>query len=187
EGLPGGWSAVAPVLGAMEEGGRVRRGPQVEGLDGQQVGLPGAVERLRSLRQAAPELAGAGREGAGVVALAAVDPAVPWGAVLPWPAPGGSAVPRRASGATVVLADGAPVLFVEAGGRALVSFAPASEPDLARRAVSVLSAHLGACGLRGLRVERVDGEPALQAAASAALEAAGMRRSAGELVLDPAL
>lgn len=188
EGLPGGWSGLVPVLSAMEEGGRVRRGHLVEGLDGMQLGLPGAVERLRAARGASGACPpGGGMEGAGVVALAAVDPAVPWGGLLPWPAPGGSAVPRRAAGATVVLADGAPVLFVEAGGRALISFAPLSEPAIARQAVAALALHLGAVGQRGLRVERVDGEPATTALAAAALVAAGMRAASGQLALDPTL
>ena len=48
EGITGGFSAVYPVLKAMEETGRVRRGYFIDGLGGAQFALPGAVERLRA-------------------------------------------------------------------------------------------------------------------------------------------
>ena len=51
ERLPGGFSAVYPVLKAGEERGRVRRGYFVDGLGAAQFALPGAVERLRALRR----------------------------------------------------------------------------------------------------------------------------------------
>ncbi|TME20897.1 MAG: hypothetical protein E6I67_09165, partial [Chloroflexi bacterium] len=51
EGWPGGFASLYPVLRAMEESGRIRRGYFVEGLGGSQFALPGAVDRLRSLRE----------------------------------------------------------------------------------------------------------------------------------------
>ena len=61
----------------MEEAGRVRRGYFVAGLGATQFALPGAVDLLRSLRDAPdePEMA----------VLAATDPANPYGATLSWP------------------------------------------------------------------------------------------------------
>src|SRR5439155_9867596 len=50
EGLAGGFAGVYPVLRAMEESGRVRRGYFVAGLGGAQFALPGAVDRLRTFR-----------------------------------------------------------------------------------------------------------------------------------------
>ena len=47
EGHPGGFAGVYPVLRAMEEAGRVRRGYFVAGLGGAQFALAGAVDRLR--------------------------------------------------------------------------------------------------------------------------------------------
>ena len=41
EDIPGGFSAVYPILREMEERGRVRRGYFVEGLGGAQFALPG--------------------------------------------------------------------------------------------------------------------------------------------------
>ena len=52
EGVPGGYAAVYPALGELETLGTLRRGYFVEGLGGAQFALPGAVERLRDLRDA---------------------------------------------------------------------------------------------------------------------------------------
>ena len=106
EGIPGGFAGLYPVLRAMEESGRIRRGYFVAGLGGAQFALPGAVDRLRSVRQPA---AGTAR----ALVLAATDPANPFGLVLPWPVKG----PQRAAGAYLVLVDGTPALYLERGGR----------------------------------------------------------------------
>ena len=69
-----------PVLKAMEEAGKVRRGYFVEQLGGAQFASPGAVDRLRALRDPQdPEAA---------VVLSALDPASPFGWLLPWPGRG---------------------------------------------------------------------------------------------------
>ena len=73
EGLPGGFTALYPVLRRMEETGKARRGYFTEGLGGAQFALAGAVDRLRE----EPEPA--------LVILAATDPANPYGAALSWP------------------------------------------------------------------------------------------------------
>ncbi|HZW74193.1 MAG TPA: crosslink repair DNA glycosylase YcaQ family protein, partial [Caldimonas sp.] len=77
ENAPGGFGTVYPVLKGLEEHGRVRRGYFVAGLGATQFAMPGAVDLLRSLRDAPddPE----------VVVLAATDPANPYGATLTWP------------------------------------------------------------------------------------------------------
>src|SRR5205823_14264619 len=77
EEIAGGFAAVYPLLKAMEEAGRVRRGYFVAGRGATQFALPGAVDRLRGLREAPEELRG--------VVLAAADPASPYGAALPCP------------------------------------------------------------------------------------------------------
>jgi ATP-dependent Lhr-like helicase len=53
EGVDGGFAGVYPVLRALEEKGRVRRGYFVAGLGAAQFALPGAVDRLRSARPVA--------------------------------------------------------------------------------------------------------------------------------------
>ncbi|PZR99955.1 MAG: DEAD/DEAH box helicase, partial [Candidatus Nephthysia bennettiae] len=45
EGWTGGFAALYPVLRAMEEAGKIRRGYFVDGLGGSQFALPGAVDR----------------------------------------------------------------------------------------------------------------------------------------------
>ena len=78
EDPPGGFGAIYPVLKGLEEAGRVRRGYFVAGLGGSQFAHPGALERLRALREPDPDAPRA-------VVLAATDPANPYGAALPWP------------------------------------------------------------------------------------------------------
>ena len=108
EGVPGAFAGIYPVLRTMEESGRIRRGYFVAGLGAAQFALPGAVDRLRSLRDAAPGQ---------VHVLAATDPANPFGVSLPWPVKG----PSRAAGAYVVVSDGVASLYLERGGRTLVA------------------------------------------------------------------
>ena len=88
--IPGGFSSVYPVLRAMEESGRLRRGYFVAGLGATQFALPGAVDLLRSLRDAPDEPE--------VAVLAATDPANPYGATLKWPAEAATARSTPESG-----------------------------------------------------------------------------------------
>jgi ATP-dependent Lhr-like helicase len=113
EGTPGGFAGVYPVLRAMEEAGRIRRGYFVTGLGGAQFALPGAVDRLRSYRTPAGD--GPARPPS-VLVLAATDPCNPYGAALAWPERG----PQRVAGAYVVLVDGEASLYLERGGRGLL-------------------------------------------------------------------
>lgn len=176
EDLPGGIGGLIPVFDHLEEAGALRRGHVIEGLDGVQRALPLAVAAIQR-----------DEGGRGPVVLAAIDPANPWGLSLPWPASGGEASPRRAAGATVVLHDGEPLLFVDSGGRSLCTFAPLAEAALAKPAVAALAAHLGRYAMSGLRVERVDGHPARAAPAFEALRAAGFGLGREGLVLDARL
>src|SRR5207237_6435235 len=78
ENVAGGFGVIYPVLKALEENGRLRRGYFVAGLGATQFALPGALDLLRSMRDAPddPEVA----------VLSATDPANPYGAALKWPA-----------------------------------------------------------------------------------------------------
>ena len=156
EGIPGGFASVYPVLRALEEAGRVRRGYFVEGLGAAQFALPGAVDRLRAVRDRRPDEPV-------VHLLAAADPAVPYGAALPWPRRGGDDDERRtlprAAGAHVVLVEGEPVLYVERGGKGLVTLSAFDDPATAIRALSALVVLIGDGRLRELVVARVDGVP----------------------------
>ena len=68
EGAAGGFAGVYPVLRALEESGRARRGWFVAGLGAAQFALPGAVDRLRAHRTIDEE------SRARVLVLAATDP-----------------------------------------------------------------------------------------------------------------
>jgi Lhr-like helicases len=173
ERLPGGFAAVYQVLRAFEESGRCRRGYFVEGLGGAQFALPGAVDRMRALAPAVSGAASPEQESRPrAVVLAAADPANPYGAALPWPErPGdGSHKPGRKAGALVVLVDGRLVLYVERGGKSLLSFG--EEEDL-RPAVDALALAVREGALGKLTVERADGTPIAGSPLAAALEAAG--------------
>jgi ATP-dependent Lhr-like helicase len=184
ERIPGGFAAVYPVLRAMEEAGQCRRGYFVEGLGAAQFALPGAVDRMRALAdrpRAADPGARASISAERAVVLAAADPAQPYGAALPWPdRPGESPSshrPGRKAGALVVLVDGSLVLYVERGGRTLLSWT--DDPELLGPSATALAASVRDGALGRLSVERADGltvgsgihgSPLAQA-----LEAAGFR------------
>ncbi len=167
EGVPGGFSAVYPVLKAMEEGGRIRRGYFVEGLGAAQFALPGAVDRLRAEREP--------RDEPEVHVLAATDPANPYGAALPWPRRDSDerrAFPR-AAGAAVVLVNGLPALYLERGGRGLTTF-PAFESELvAEAAVAAVASRAREAGPRTPAVERIDGVRAADSSLAPLFLAAG--------------
>jgi ATP-dependent Lhr-like helicase len=198
ERIPGGFAAVYPVLRAMEETGQCRRGYFVEGLGGAQFALPGAVDRMRALAgdSVATTVAGAAPgadfpadpalpvqpERAGdsrlAVVLAAADPAQPYGAALPWPArpeeTASSHRPGRKAGAVVVLFGGDLVLYVERGGKTLLSWTEdlaALEPCATALAGAVRDGALGR-----ITVEKADGGVvAYDSPLTRALESAGFR------------
>jgi ATP-dependent Lhr-like helicase len=182
ERITGGFAAVYPVLRAMEESGQARRGYFVEGLGGAQFALPGAVDRMRAMAQAdRPRAADryvpqSNTERA--VVLAAADPAQPYGAALPWPERPGetpsSHRPGRKAGALTVLVDGALVLYVERGGRTVLSWT--DDPERLAPSAAALAAAVRNGALGRLTVERADGERAGgDSPLTQALEAAGFR------------
>src|SRR6266540_3777262 len=82
ERVSGGFAGVYPVLKAMEEAGRCRRGYFVDALGAAQFAVTGAVDRMRSL---ADRASAQDRREPQTVVLAAADPANPYGAALSWP------------------------------------------------------------------------------------------------------
>ncbi|TMB89548.1 MAG: DEAD/DEAH box helicase [Chloroflexi bacterium] len=154
EGWPGGFAGLYPVLRAMEESGRIRRGYFVEGLGGSQFALPGAVDRLRSLRE--PE--------GGVIALAACDPANAYGAILPWPRSDGRMA--RAAGAFCVLDSGELVLYLERGGRSLLT-----NGEIKAEHVRALMGVAIAAGR--VEIQRVDSAPVMESPIAGLLRESG--------------
>jgi len=173
ERTAGGFAAVYKVLSAFEDSGRCRRGYFVEGLGAAQFGTAGAVDRLRTFADAG---GGSGEAKPEAVTLAATDPANPFGAALPWPdreASGGHR-PGRKAGALVVLVDGRLTLYVERGGKTLLTWS--DDATFLGPAAQSLS-EAGRRGALGrLTVEKADGEQILGGGSTplrAALDAAG--------------
>ncbi|HJU43667.1 MAG TPA: hypothetical protein VJ691_12655, partial [Vicinamibacterales bacterium] len=181
EQIPGGFSAIYPVLRRMEETGRVRRGYFVAGLGAAQFAQPGAIDLLRAARDT--------HHDPQVVTLAATDPANPYGAMLPWPewiAPAANrnaanATTLRASrsaGARVVLVDGQLTAWIARGDRMMLASLPAEDPERSR-AGRALAQELAALarrapeGARGWLIEEINGAPAASDAAAAFLLEAG--------------
>ena len=186
EGIEGGFAGVYPLLKALEDRGSVRRGYFVAGLGAAQFALPGAVDRLRAVREG-PD--GEGRE-AEVVVLAATDPAQPFGAAVAWPETSGR--PARAAGALVVLVGGRAVVFVERGGRSLLVFDTDSDSGGGGRGEEPATAELWAEALaevvrsgrrRSFEFTRIDGSPARESPWADALRAAGFQDGYRGLVL----
>ena len=177
EGVVGGFSAVYGVLKVLEERGQVRRGYFVEGLGAAQFTLPGAVDRLRSLRDEAdslhPELAVA------PMVLAATDPAQPFGSTLPWPVSAGR--PARSAGATVVVSAGHPLVWFDRRSHHLITF-PDAHSDLSWG--TALAAQVKYERFRSIEVRKINGEPVPRdSPAVQVLKQAGLVESYRGLVL----
>ena len=171
EGIRGGFALAYRVLSGFEETGRARRGYFVEGLGAAQFATGATVDRLRSFAREPdserPPVA---------VTVAATDPANPYGAALPWPtgaldeeAPRGHR-PGRKAGAIVVLVDGSLALYVERGGKTMLTFGTGDQA-LSAAAASLAEAIRRSLGR--LRVERVDGEFVIGTTLGKALVEAG--------------
>ena len=192
------YASVYPVLKAMEEAGRVRRGYFVAGLGATQFALPGADDRLRAQRDVQPDEE--------VLVLAATDPANPYGAALPWPesrkpqgevegsarpsrrraeseanvAPRGGAHPQRATGAQVVLCEGRLLAWIGRTSKSVLTFLPEEEPDRSRLATllaGALAAQVDEGSRRALLIAQIDGADPAQSPVARYLGASGFRPS----------
>jgi ATP-dependent Lhr-like helicase len=116
--------------------------------------------------------------------LAAVDPAQPYGAALPWPKrPDDDARrPARVAGAYVVLAGGAPILYLERGGRGLQTLVARDDARL-EPALNALVEQVQNGRNKRVALEKVDGESALSSPLGPALVALGFREGPRRLTL----
>lgn len=151
EGISGGFSWMYRILTAFEESGRCRRGYFVESLGGAQFATPATVDRLRTYQDPIDHQ----QRARSAVALAATDPANPYGAALDWPRSGGAHRPGRKAGAVVVLVDGKLTFYLERGGRSLLTFD--DDADALSGAAAVTADLVRAGSIEGLVIERVDG------------------------------
>ena len=188
-GGAGGLVPLMPVLRRMEDTGAVLRGGFVEGLGPAQFAERKTVDRLRFLGQ---EPAGARGSGTGIV-LDLKDPACLVGRGPAWPEPAlpagigkvgiegeeAGGAPQRRRGASVVLIEGAPVLYASDSLKVLISYT--SEREVLTRALSALAtarqgalAHEGSPpGRHRTVVESLNGVSALDRAVSDLLRQAG--------------
>jgi len=135
----------------LEERGQVRRGYFVNGLGAAQFSVPGAVDRLRDVREGPdalhPETA------PHPVVLAATDPAQPYGATLPWPEHTGR--PARNAGALVVLSAGRALAWFDRRSHHLLLF-PAAVDDLGW--ADALASLVKDGRVRSLEIRKIDSE-----------------------------
>src|SRR5579864_941278 len=165
ENVVGGFAALYPVLRAMEEAGKLRRGYFIDGLGGLQFALPGAVDRLRAARD----------DHGSVVALAATDPASPMGTSVPWPE---HSRMTRAAGAYIVLEGGELRLYLERGGRSLLTV---GDVDLAHlQALAAIAARS-----EKLEIQSINGGPVKGSGLEPLLREAGFGSTPKGVVLWP--
>jgi ATP-dependent Lhr-like helicase len=152
EGLVGGFSAVYGVLKVLEERGQVRRGYFVDGLGAAQFAVPGAVDRLRAVRET-PDPVISPDDVPDPVVLASTDPAQPYGAALAWPNTMGR--PARTASSMVVSRAGTPLVWFDRRSHHLVTF-PEAFADASWTAALV--GLVKDDRLRSVEVRKIDGE-----------------------------
>ncbi len=189
EAVPGGFAAAYRVLAAAEESGRVRRGYFVEGLGAAQFATSGAVDRLRAQSRPLDAVRRSDDPPRAVVLAACdpANPfgaALAWPDRGPETTDGSEATqrtparhhgsdvepsrvkaagrghqPGRKAGALVVLVDGELVLYVERGGKSLLTWT--ESVDALQRAADALALAVREGALGRLTVERTDGSQVL--------------------------
>ncbi|MBB2995288.1 ATP-dependent helicase [Paeniglutamicibacter cryotolerans] len=180
EGIPGGFGQMYRVLSRLEEAGRTRRGYFIEKLGAAQFSVPATVDRLRtySVDAALDDTRSPSRVPT-AIALAATDPANPYGAALPWPVPGDEQAtghrPGRKAGALVVLLDGSLGLYLERGGKTLLLFE--QSPQACDAMAKALVAVLRRARVQKLALEKVNGATILDTPLAASLLSAGFYSS----------
>ncbi|GAB3558702.1 ATP-dependent helicase [Spelaeicoccus albus] len=169
EHVPGAFALAYKVLSEFEHAGKARRGYFVQGLGAAQFADASTIDRLRRIVAESDGRSGTGSADAGAVTVAATDPANPYGAALPWP--DAAHRPGRKAGALVVLIGGELAVYLERGGRTLLTFT--DDPRLLDAACRSLADVVTSGRVRRLSIEQVDGGSAEVLAGS--LEAAGFR------------
>ncbi len=159
------WSEISFALRRLEYGGTIRRGWFVRSLSGEQYALPEAVEMLHAARNLVPA-----REKP--YALSAIDPANPYGLVLP-----GCGIAREAANIVVIRAG-----RVIAGlqGRTMITGGDGSVDD---DSFSAAVAAILAMRPR-VTIDSIDGRPALESPRVGVLAAMRFHSDGRALVFD---
>jgi hypothetical protein len=161
------WSEIAFALRRLEYGGAIRRGWFIRSLSGEQYALPEAVEMLHAARNLIPA-----REKP--IALSAVDPANPYGAMLP-----GCGIAREA-GNVIVIRAGRVVAGLQ--GRAMISGVDV-DVDYQNENFGAAVAALMTLKPR-ITIDTIDGVPALESPRVGILAAMRFHSDGRSLVFD---
>jgi ATP-dependent Lhr-like helicase len=154
--VDGGFAALYPILRAMEETGRIRRGYFVAGMGGAQFASAGCDDLLRRAPAAVESHVD------NVIVLAASDPANAYGSIVKWPpVQVDSLQPQRGGGARVFLLDGKLIGYLGRSGTHLLTFTP-EDPGDALLWQEKLIRSLANLAKRGapVMIAQIDGEPA---------------------------
>ncbi|WP_282859781.1 DNA glycosylase AlkZ-like family protein, partial [Pseudoclavibacter helvolus] len=181
EEILGGFALVYRVLARFEESGKARRGYFIEKLGAAQFSTVGAVDRLRSFTN---ELDAEKRFE--TLTLAATDPANPYGAALAWPEAEESQTkhrPGRKAGGLVTMIDGELALYVERGGKTLLTFTDSDE--VLRAAARSLAETVRRARIPNLVIERVDGTFVLETPLASMLQEGGFSLTTRGLRMRP--
>lgn len=179
EEVAGGFAGLYPVLKAMEESARVRRGYFVAGLGAAQFAAPGAEDRLRGCRREVQD-----DEEAVTLILAATDPASPWGNALAWPDTTDDAQrPQRVAGARVIVRDGILLGYVGRTRQNLLTFR-GDDGGLENASARDLALGLACLARPGKPVllVKIDGDSAAKSDLLPALQEAGFRKTSQGLL-----
>jgi ATP-dependent Lhr-like helicase len=164
------WAEIQFALRRLEYGGTIRRGWFVRSLSGEQYALPEAVEMLRATRGLNPA-----REKP--VAMSAIDPANPYGAMLK-----GCGVAREASN-IVVIRGGR--LLLALVGRAILTAASIDKDAEPLDDESFSAAAAALMTTRGkLHVDTIDEVPALESSRVGLLAAMRFHSDGRSLIFD---
>lgn len=154
ENVPGGYSALYPVLKRMEEHGRLVRGMFVRGFGAAQFAERETVDALRHPLE---------HHGRSAVALSVLDPANLSGSAIAWPPVAPNATkPVRRAGALVVLGAQGPMMYAAVKSKHLTVFDHPSSGDMdehLRKAAAELAYALKRDGAGSITFSDVNGEP----------------------------
>ncbi|GAB2517435.1 DNA glycosylase AlkZ-like family protein [Paramicrobacterium agarici] len=153
EDYPGGFALAYRVLSSFEEKGRARRGYVIDGLGASQFSTSATIDRLRG------HVFTDDQRPLRAIALAATDPANPYGAALPWPPAeltGTRHRPGRKAGGIVVLVDGELTCYLERGGKTWLAFS--SDESTLNAAAASVGDLVRAGRIDKVAVEKVNGE-----------------------------
>ena len=188
EKATGGFAQAYRVLSAWEDSGAVLRGYVIDGLGGAQFAPREVIDALRKTEDGIPAgSAGAGAHSTAVepYVLAAVDPANPYGAALPWPAVASADDKdvhlQRSAGALVILRQGELLAYLGRGGRSMWVFPVVADAHFADGenevshavpwVVEAVVASVRKGRLSPVMVEKINGVPVMDAGVKAWISA----------------